>query len=261
MSSTPLTEHMTDSLDTGQTEDDAFNPKPIDPELDDSEQLSGKSIQQYLSLVGQLQWLVTLGRLVIHGQVTTLPRFRSTPKKLQRIYGYLKKTINFHWIQSKYCHSEMLSKYWDLPKILPMITNLLMTYGSTPFDPKVSIYGNTHDIPTNGLSTTPHSSSHHLHTKLHISMYYYTCKHKNMSHPPNEGRNRSLAYCTLLGVLWQMCHAWITYGMVRRIVQMMGRPNGTSGKYQESYPFACYWDPYGSLAMHGPPIGVFVGLS
>ena len=103
------------------------------------------------------------------------------------VYGYLKKTINFHWIQSKYCHSEMLSKHWDLPKILPMITNLLMTYGSTPFDPKVSIYGNTHDILTNGLSTTPHSSSHHLHTKLHISTYYYTCKHKNMSHPPQEG--------------------------------------------------------------------------
>ena len=37
MSSTPLIGHMTDSLDTGQTEDDAFNPKPVDPELDDSE--------------------------------------------------------------------------------------------------------------------------------------------------------------------------------------------------------------------------------
>ena len=35
MSSTPLIGHMTDSLDTGQTEDDAFSPKPIDPELDD----------------------------------------------------------------------------------------------------------------------------------------------------------------------------------------------------------------------------------
>ena len=42
---TPLIGHMADSLDTGQTEDDAFNPKPIDPELDDFEQLTGKSIQ------------------------------------------------------------------------------------------------------------------------------------------------------------------------------------------------------------------------
>ena len=51
MSSTPLIGHMADSLDTSQTEDDAFNPKPIDPELNDSEQLTGESIQPYLSLV------------------------------------------------------------------------------------------------------------------------------------------------------------------------------------------------------------------
>ena len=63
MSSTPLIGHMTDSLDTGQTEDYAFNPKPIDPELDDPEQLTAESIQPYLSLVGQLHWLVTLGGL------------------------------------------------------------------------------------------------------------------------------------------------------------------------------------------------------
>ena len=78
MSSTPLIGHMTDSLDTGQTEDDAFNPKPFDPERDDSEQLTAKSTQPYLSLVHQLHWLVTRGRLVTHAQVTTLPMFRST---------------------------------------------------------------------------------------------------------------------------------------------------------------------------------------
>ena len=50
---------MTDSLDTGQTESDAFSPKLVNPELDDSEQLTGEYIQPYLSLVGQLQWLRT----------------------------------------------------------------------------------------------------------------------------------------------------------------------------------------------------------
>ena len=127
---------MPDSLDNGQTEDDAFNPKPIDPELDDSEQLTGESIEPYLSLLGQLQWQVTLGRLVIHGQPTTLSRFRSAPRQLQRIYGFLKKTINFHWIQANYYHSEMLSKHWDLYKILLMITNLLMTCGHTTLLPR-----------------------------------------------------------------------------------------------------------------------------
>ena len=91
---------MTYSLDTSQTEDDAFNPKPIDPELDDSEQLTAESIQPYLSLVGELQWLVTLGRLVIHGQPTTLSMFKSTPSQLQRIYGYVKETIPLDPVQT-----------------------------------------------------------------------------------------------------------------------------------------------------------------
>ena len=136
ISSTPPIEYMIDSLDTGQTEDDIFNSKPNDPKLDDSEQLAGKSIQPYLILVGQLKWLVTLGRLVIHGQVTTLPMFRSAPRKLQRIYGDVKKTNNFNWIQSKYFLSEMLSKHWDLLKILPMITKLLMTCGPITLFPR-----------------------------------------------------------------------------------------------------------------------------
>ena len=107
MSSTPLIGHMADSLDTGQTKDDAFNPKRIDPEQDDSEQLTDESIQPCLSLVGQPHWLVTLGRLVTHTQVTTLPMFRSIPRKLQRIYGYIKKMIDFDWMQSKYYLSEI----------------------------------------------------------------------------------------------------------------------------------------------------------
>ena len=39
--------------------------KPLDkndhPELDDTEFLKGESIQHYLTMIGQLQWLVTLG--------------------------------------------------------------------------------------------------------------------------------------------------------------------------------------------------------
>ena len=160
-------------MDTGQTEDDAFNPKPIDPELEDSEQLTGKSIQPYLSLVGQLQWLVTLGRLVNHAQVTTLSMFRSTPRKLQGIYGYVKRTIDFHWIQSKHHLIEMLRKHWDLIKILKMITNLLMICVPTPSVPRSALNGNTHDTLINGLSTTPHSSFHHLHTHTHTITYLY----------------------------------------------------------------------------------------
>ena len=70
------------------------------PELDDTELLTGESNQHYLTMIGQLQWLVTLGRFDIHAQVTTMSRFRSAPRKghlerLQRIYGYVLKTKHY----------------------------------------------------------------------------------------------------------------------------------------------------------------------
>ena len=73
-SSIPLIGLQTDSLATGQTGDDIFNSTPFNPDLDDPEQLTGESIQSFLTLVVQLQWLVVLGRLVTHAQVTTLPK-------------------------------------------------------------------------------------------------------------------------------------------------------------------------------------------
>ena len=44
------------------------------PDADDPEQLTGESIQSFLTFVVQLQWLVTLGRHVTHAQVTTLSK-------------------------------------------------------------------------------------------------------------------------------------------------------------------------------------------
>ena len=44
------------------------------PDADDPEQLTGESIQSFLTFAAQLQWLVTLGRLVTHVQVTTLSK-------------------------------------------------------------------------------------------------------------------------------------------------------------------------------------------
>ena len=46
----------------------------INPDADNPEQLTGESIQSFLTFVVQLQWLVTLGRLVTHTQVTTLSK-------------------------------------------------------------------------------------------------------------------------------------------------------------------------------------------
>ena len=44
------------------------------PDADDPKKLTGESIQSFLTFVVQLQWLVTLGRLDAHAQVTTLSK-------------------------------------------------------------------------------------------------------------------------------------------------------------------------------------------
>jgi len=70
------------------------------PELDTSEFLDGKGIQQYQSLIGALQWAVQIGRIDITTAVVTMSSFRCMPRRghmdqLKRIYGYL-----FHMSQA-----------------------------------------------------------------------------------------------------------------------------------------------------------------
>ena len=55
---------------------------------------------KYLTMVGQLQWLVTLGRFDIHAQVATMSRFRAAPRqehmdRLKRIYSYAIRTKDY----------------------------------------------------------------------------------------------------------------------------------------------------------------------
>ena len=70
------------------------------PELDTSEILEGDMAAKYLTMVGKLQWLVTLGRFDIHAQVTTMSRFKSAPRqghmdRLKRIYSYAISTKDY----------------------------------------------------------------------------------------------------------------------------------------------------------------------
>ena len=55
---------------------------------------------KYLTMVGQLQWLVTLGRFDIHTQVATMSRLRAAPRqghmdRLKRIYSYAIRTKDY----------------------------------------------------------------------------------------------------------------------------------------------------------------------
>jgi hypothetical protein len=50
------------------------------PEVDDTELLDEAGIKDYQSLIGALQWLVTIGRFDIHTAVMTMAAFRSAPR-------------------------------------------------------------------------------------------------------------------------------------------------------------------------------------
>ena len=55
---------------------------------------------KYLTMVGQLQWLVTLGKFDIRAQVATMSRFRAAPRqghmdRLKRIYSYAIRTKDY----------------------------------------------------------------------------------------------------------------------------------------------------------------------
>ena len=70
------------------------------PELDTSEILEGDMAAKYLTMVGQLQWLVTLGRFDIHAQVAAMSRFRAAPRqgfmdRIKRIYSYAIRTKDY----------------------------------------------------------------------------------------------------------------------------------------------------------------------
>ena len=66
------------------------------PEIDLSPLLDQEGIQQYQSLVGAMQWAVSIGRIDITTAVMTMSSFRVAPReghldRCKRIYGYLSK--------------------------------------------------------------------------------------------------------------------------------------------------------------------------
>ena len=66
------------------------------PELDEGDELSGDEGAQYRSLIGSLNWVVTLGRFDIHYATATMARYNMCPraghfKAAKRIMAYLKE--------------------------------------------------------------------------------------------------------------------------------------------------------------------------
>jgi hypothetical protein len=66
------------------------------PEIDNTEELDVEWIKKYQTMIGCLQWAVSLGRFDIQTSTMTMSRFRAAPRighlnRLTRMYGYLKK--------------------------------------------------------------------------------------------------------------------------------------------------------------------------
>jgi hypothetical protein len=64
------------------------------PETDTSELCDGVETQHYMTMIGQLQWLIALGRFDIFPATVTMSRFRVAPRKghlerLKQVYGYV----------------------------------------------------------------------------------------------------------------------------------------------------------------------------
>ena len=108
------------------------------PELDNSESCNKEQITQYMSMIGQLQWAITLGRYDILAQVMSMSRFRLAPKighleRMKRLYGYLAKTkhyvIRYRTKEPDYSHLPKLNYDWtrtvygnvkeEIPKDIP----------------------------------------------------------------------------------------------------------------------------------------------
>ena len=69
------------------------------PELDDSPLLDGDGMAKCQSLIGALQWTISLGRFDIAMAVMSMSSFRAAPReghleRVKRICGYLSKFRN-----------------------------------------------------------------------------------------------------------------------------------------------------------------------
>ena len=101
-------------------------PKGDHPELDVTEFLDETNKGHYLSMIGELQWLVTLGRFDIMCAVNAMSRYRPQPRighldRLKRMYSYLKTyrdtSIKFNTELPDYSMYEKIVKPKDWGKI------------------------------------------------------------------------------------------------------------------------------------------------
>ena len=75
--------------------DNLHNTKAPLPDLDNTELCNEEQITKYMSIIGQLQWAVTLGRFDILAHEMSMSSLAPKIGFLERLYGYFSKTKHF----------------------------------------------------------------------------------------------------------------------------------------------------------------------
>jgi len=123
------------------------------PELDESELLDATRLQQYQSLIGSLQWTISLGRFDIATAVMTLSSFRAAPRRghllqLRRVCGYLAKMkhagIRFRIHQPDY--SDLPRKLYEWQTVYGNVTEMIPSDAPKPLGKSVTC---THYVDAN----------------------------------------------------------------------------------------------------------------
>ena len=125
------------------------------PELDSTELLDQEGVSQYQSIIGSLQWAISLGRFDIATAVMSLSSYRSTPRqghldRAKRIVCYLLRfpngTVRFR---------TGLPDYSDLPTSESLDLNSSQSF----FDSvKIRDLNRNRDWPDFGLRDSPEIS-------------------------------------------------------------------------------------------------------
>ena len=71
--------------------DNLHNTKAPLPDLDNTELCNEEQITKYMSIIGQLQWAVTLGRFDILAHEMSMSSLAPNIGFLERLYGYFQK--------------------------------------------------------------------------------------------------------------------------------------------------------------------------
>ena len=101
------------------------------PELDTSDLLDSQGIQLYQSLIGSIQWVVSIGRFDVHTAIATLSSFRVAPRvghldRIKRIYAYLHRMQH---ASIRICMDEP-----DYSQVPDQTYDWSATYGSGPME-------------------------------------------------------------------------------------------------------------------------------